>query len=60
MRFFGDTMSNYGVRSSKIIRQFDNINVECWELYRKNPVKYERQKSAYFNKESYKREFPKT
>ncbi len=47
MRFFGDTMRNYGVRSAG-----DN-----WELYRKRPVKHGLIKSAYFNKETFERVF---
>lgn len=47
MRFFGDTMANYGVRS------FGNY----WELYRRKPVKHGLKESAYFNKETLKREY---
>jgi len=47
MRFFGDTMSNYGVRKTKINTRMEK-NVEVWELYRKNPVKRGLQRSAYF------------
>lgn len=45
MRFFGDTMANYGVRSSG-----DN-----WELYRKRPVMHGLRDSAYFNKVTFDR-----
>jgi len=45
MKFFGDTMRNYGVRSSG-----DN-----WELYRKRPVKHGLKTSAYFDKETFER-----
>lgn len=48
MKFFGDTMRNYGLRSAKI------DNVEVWELYRIHPVKHGLQKSAYFRKDNYK------
>jgi hypothetical protein len=41
MKFFGDTMKNYGVRSHCS---------NTWELYRKNPVKHGLNSSAYFNK----------
>jgi len=44
MRFFGDTMRNYGVRSAE-----DN-----WELYRKHAVKHGLHNSVYFDKETFK------
>lgn len=47
MEFFGDTMDNYGV----------NDTGDCWELYRKNPVKNGLQTSAWFEKITYKRVF---
>ena len=47
MKFFGDTMRNYGVRLSG-----DN-----WELYRKKPVKHGLSRSAYFDKKTFKRVF---
>ena len=49
MKFFGDTMSNYGVREHE----------EYYELRRIRPVKHGLQKSAYFDKETFKRVFPK-
>jgi hypothetical protein len=49
MKFFGDTMANYGVRS----------NGNNWELWRKKPVKYGLTESAYFDKLTYKRVFVK-
>ena len=44
MKFFGDTIRNYGVRSYG----------EYWELYRKRPVKYGLDKSHYFHKVTFK------
>jgi len=44
MRFFGDTMENYGVRSGIV------NGIDCWELYRKKPVNYDLQSSHYFTK----------
>jgi len=44
MRFFGDTMANYGVRSEIV------NGIDCWELYRKKPVKFDLQSSHYFTK----------
>jgi hypothetical protein len=45
MKFFGDRMSNYGVRTASTV---DGTSV--WELYRKRPVKHNLQGSAYFDK----------
>lgn len=59
MKFAGDTMSNFGVRSAEIKTNWDingkwsdtdGIIVECWELYRKRPVKNGLQSSHYFSK----------
>ena len=44
MRFAGDTMSNYGLR---VIENSEGNKL--FELYRKKPVKYGLQKSAYFD-----------
>ena len=45
MRFFGDPMKNYGCRSVG----------NCWELYRKQPVKHGVNNSAFFDKETFSR-----
>lgn len=45
MRFFGDRMSNYGVID----------HGEYYELYRRKPVKHGNNKSAYFDKTTFKR-----
>ena len=50
MKFFGDTMSNYGVRSH---------DANTWELYRKKPVKYGLKQSTYFDKQTLIIVFPK-
>ena len=63
MRFFGDTMSNYGVRSTVITCNYNEhgqyvetgVQVEVWELYRKHPVKHGLQKSAFFDAETFER-----
>lgn len=64
MRFFGDTMKNYGVRSATIRTHYDEngnyvgkdgVEVEVWELYRKRPVKHGLQSSAYFDKKTFAR-----
>lgn len=48
MRFFGDTMRNYGVRDAG----------KTWELYRKHAVKHGMKDSAHFDKETFDRVFP--
>lgn len=69
MKFSGDTMRNYGVRSATVHTAYDaqgnytgnhteGVPVECWELYRKRPVKHGLQSSAYFAKETFMRVFP--
>jgi hypothetical protein len=47
MRFFGDTMKNYGVRKT-VIDTRDEKDVPVYELYRRHPVKHGLQSSAYF------------
>jgi hypothetical protein len=42
MRFFGDTMCNFGVLDGGKVKTFTGNSieeVEVWELYRKRPVK---------------------
>ncbi len=49
MRFFGDTMRNYGVRAKPVeVTRYDGSKATCWELYRKRPVKHGLCASAYF------------
>lgn len=59
MRFFGDRMSNYGVRAV-IIDTYTEKGVECWELYRKRAVKHGLKSSAYFDRKTFARRHPKT
>ena len=47
MKFFGDTMRNYGVRRAEV------NGVACFELYRKRPVKNGSTGSTYFNAETF-------
>ena len=49
MRFFGDTMKNYGVRRAKINGK------QVWELHRKHPVKHGLHESAYFDSVTFER-----
>lgn len=48
MKFAGDTMANYGVRSQPVLVETIHGPTLAWELYRKRPVKYGLQKSAFF------------
>lgn len=50
MRFFGDTMKNYGLRS---------YDESTWELYRKRPVKHGLKSSAFFDKDTFNQVFGK-
>ena len=59
MRFFGDTMSNYGVRSKPVTVETWGEPVLCWVLYRKKPVKHGLNTSAYFSVVDYSRVLPK-
>ena len=60
MKFFGDSMRNFGVSAATITSEYDadgnyikgGCQVECWELYRKRPVKHGLQSSHYFAKAS--------
>lgn len=58
MRFFGDRMSNYGVKEG-IVDTYTESNIPVWELYRKKPVRNGEHSSAYFHKESFRRVLPK-
>lgn len=50
MKFFGDTLGNYGTR---MVQQKDGSWVI--ELFRKRPVKHNTSSSAYFDAVTYKR-----
>jgi len=52
MRFFGDTMRNYGVRKATIATALGDV--ECWELYRRRPVKDGQKSSAFFAVDDYR------
>jgi hypothetical protein len=58
MKFFGDTMKNYGVRET-VIDTWSEDNVEVYELYRRHPVKHGLWESTYFRKDTLERTFPK-
>ena len=67
MKFFGDRMSNYGVRNTYIVSDYDadgnyaeqGIRRQVWELYRKHPVKHGLSSSAYFCPFTFRRVFGK-
>lgn len=62
MKFAGDTMKNYGIRTAMVTTRYDaegnyvsekGVQVECWELYRIRPVKAGLRSSVYFCKKTY-------
>lgn len=57
MKFFGDTMRNYGVRKTTV--ETRHGVVEAYELYRRRAVKHGLKDSAYFDAEKFNRVFPK-
>ena len=59
MRFFGDTMANYGVRSATIETHSDPEPIEVRELHRKRATKHGLKNSAYFRKDTFERTYPK-
>lgn len=54
MRFFGDTMQNYGVCDA-IIDTPTQEGLEVYELYRKKPVKHGLNSSAFFCRDTFER-----
>ncbi|MBW2569701.1 MAG: hypothetical protein JRE47_10125 [Deltaproteobacteria bacterium] len=54
MKFFGDTMRNYGVCKTAVDTPTSK-NVPVWELYRRKPVKHGLWSSAYFDRKTFKR-----
>jgi hypothetical protein len=62
MKFFGDTMRNFGTRSATIRTNYDasgnftiheGQEVEVWELYRRRPVKHGLKSSHFFDKAAF-------
>lgn len=61
MKFFGDTMKNYGVRSSKLVVEYidgtyldgEKRIIDVWELYRKKPVKHGLMTTQFFDKTTF-------
>jgi hypothetical protein len=66
MRFFGDTMKNYGVRETTVktnwsaadVYTADGVIIPVYELYRRRPVKHGLWSSAYFDVKTFKRVYP--
>lgn len=58
MKFFGDTMKNYGVRGPAPLETHSGT-VHVFELYRRRPVKHGMQESAFFDAETFRQVFPK-
>lgn len=58
MKFFGDRMSNYGVRKPAPIVTIGGATVQAYELYRRKPVKHGLRKSAWFDAATFARVFP--
>jgi hypothetical protein len=58
MKFFGDTMRNYGVRGPLNIETYSGA-VSAFELYRRRPVKCGLDSSAYFDAATFNRVFAK-
>ena len=52
MKFFGDTMGNYGVRQPRKIVDIMGDERIAYELYRKQPVKHGLSKSHFFDAET--------
>ena len=59
MKFFGDTMANYGVRAKPVtVENSRGIEHTCWELYRKRPVKHGLVDSTFFDTTTFQRIMP--
>lgn len=59
MKYAGDTMRNFGVRSTKIYRFYENDIIEVWELYRRMPTSKGLLGSFFFCKETFKQVYGK-
>ena len=57
MRFFGDTMANFGVRRVRFVLP-NAATRHGFELYRKRPVKHGLQSSHYFDRETFEAVHP--
>jgi hypothetical protein len=57
MRFFGDTMRNYGARGPLKFKPHCGEECTVYELYRRRAVKHGLSSSAYFRADTYARTF---
>ena len=56
MKFFGDTMNNYGVRAqTETIETPCGDKHKCYVLYRRKPVKHGLQSDAYFDVQTFEK-----
>lgn len=58
MRFFGDTMANYGVRQPQEVLTASGELVRAYELTRRRPVKHGLHSSTWFCAKTFNRVFP--
>ena len=59
MKFFGDRMSNYGLRQPREIETLGGDKVRAYELTRRRAVKCNLSTSAWFDANTFARVFPK-
>jgi hypothetical protein len=61
MRYFGDTMANYGVKTAPVkVCRYDGTTADCWELFRRKAVQPSGlSSSAFFEINTFERVFPK-
>jgi len=53
MKFFGDTMRNYGVTADNIEDPATGEVIPVWRLYRKRPVKHGLKGSRFFTRDTF-------
>ncbi len=58
MRFFGDTMANYGVRQPVELETLGGKKAMAYELFRRRSVKHQNKESAWFDASTFERVFP--
>ena len=58
MKFFGDTMANYGIRET-VVDTWSSGKIAVYELYRRRAVKHGLTDSAYFDKVTFDRVYAK-
>ena len=58
MRFFGDTMRNYGIRQPCEIETHGGERIRAFELFRRRSVRHGLKDSAFFCAETFRRVFP--